>query len=131
MPSNAIWIDAPALPISWHHGWWFGCDIDQNDKTNHCILVAAADPLNGGPQQDRIVYSGSYLPCKASMPIPVTQLELKPPRDSFNMWIQRPGSPYEDRSAPIGLLISGDILVPADSLSKCDEELTKINKFEQ
>src|SRR5215469_12669863 len=41
MPQNAVWIDAPALTISWHHGWWFGCDVAHSGDANRCRLVMA------------------------------------------------------------------------------------------
>jgi hypothetical protein len=25
MPRSSIWIQAPNVPFSWDHGWWFGC----------------------------------------------------------------------------------------------------------
>ena len=56
MPQNAVWIDAPPLPISWHHGWWFGCDLAPSGTANYCRLVMA----NG-----KEVYAGEYLPCKS------------------------------------------------------------------
>src|SRR5437763_10008013 len=45
MPQNAVWIDAPALPFSWHHGWWFGCDTPSSGTANYCRLVMAALPF--------------------------------------------------------------------------------------
>jgi hypothetical protein len=122
MPLNSIWIDAPPLPISWHYGWWFGCDIDKVKEANHCTLFASRDPLNGWPK-DSIVYSGSYLSCRTRNAVPAAELKLRAPKDSMKMWIQRPGSSYEDRSAPAGFLRNGDVLIPDDSLSKCDEVL--------
>jgi hypothetical protein len=41
MPLNSVWINAPSLPISWHHGWWFGCEITQSGAANYCRLVDA------------------------------------------------------------------------------------------
>src|SRR5882762_10031459 len=54
MPESSVWIDAPALPISWHHGWWFGCEMSSSGTANYCRLVMA----NGEE-----VYAGEYLPC--------------------------------------------------------------------
>src|SRR5437870_6868742 len=51
MPQNAVWIDAPALPMSWNRGWWFGCDLSPSGTTNYCRLVTA----NGEE-----VYAGEY-----------------------------------------------------------------------
>jgi hypothetical protein len=39
MPRNDVWIDAPALPISWHHGWWFGYDTPSSGTAGYCRLV--------------------------------------------------------------------------------------------
>src|SRR5215472_16680419 len=77
MPKNAVWINAPALPISWHHGWWFGCEMASSQTSNYCRLVR-----NDGNE----VYGGDYLPCRTSAAIPENEIHLVPPRDSAEMW---------------------------------------------
>jgi len=109
VPQNAVWIDAPALPISWHHGWWFGCDTPSSGTANYCRLVMA----NG---QD--VYAGAYLPCDGRSPVPTSKIDLVPPPDNVGMWI------VDKRLTglvPIGALRDGDLLLPVAILDRCDE----------
>jgi len=109
MPQNAVWIDAPALPISWHHGWWFGCDLAPSGTANYCRLEMA----NG---ED--VYAGEYLPCGSKLPVPVSTRELVPPPQNVEVWIA------DDRLktlAPIGALQDGDLLLPVVVLDRCDK----------
>ena len=109
MPQNAVWIDAPALPISWHHGWWFGCDLAPSGTANYCRLEMA----NG---ED--VYAGEYLPCGSKLPVPVSTRELVPPPHNVEVWIA------DDRLktlAPIGALQDGDLLLPVVVLDRCDK----------
>jgi hypothetical protein len=109
MPKNSIWVDAPALPISWHHGWWFGCDMSSSGTANYCRLVMA----NGEE-----VYAGEYLPCGGKSPVPVSKMELVQPPDSWEMWI---GDNRLDGLAPIGFLRNGNFLLPVIVLDHCDK----------
>ena len=109
MPENAVWIDAPALPISWHHGWWFGCEMSSSGTANYCRLVMA----NGEE-----VYAGEYLPCGGKSPMPVSTVELVPPPDSVEMWIADKRLPA---LAPIGSLRNGNFLLPVVVLDRCDK----------
>jgi len=109
MPQNAIWIDAPALPISWHHGWWFGCDTPSSGRANYCRLVMT----NGSD-----VYAGEYLPCENGSPVAMSKIDLVPPPDQVGMWIT---DKRLKESAPIGALRKGDLLVPVAVLDRCDE----------
>ena len=104
MPTNSVWIDAPPLPISWHHGWWFGCGLSANGKTNYCRLTH--------PNGDD-VYAGEYLPCGGETQI-VEKPDLLPPRSSSDMWVAS-----ESGLAPVGFLKGGDILVPANLTKTC------------
>ncbi len=109
LPANAVWIEAPALPISWHHGWWFGCDISPKGTTNLCRLVE---------NEGRVVYAGEYLPCGDKSPVPLSSIALVPPTDSIDMWIA------DERLrglAPAGFLQTGDILFPIFVLDQCDK----------
>ena len=108
MPQNAIWIDAPALPISWHHGWWFGCDASESGKADYCRLVMA----DGSK-----VYAGEYLPCGGSSPLPMSGMNLVPPPDHLEMWI---ADKRLNTLAPIGFLKDGNILLPVAVLDRCD-----------
>jgi hypothetical protein len=108
MPQNAVWIDAPALPISWHHGWWFGCDLAPSGTANYCRLVMA----NGAE-----VYAGEYLPCESKVPFPVSTKELAPPHN-VEMWIS---DKRLKTLAPVGALENGDLLLPVDVLDRCDK----------
>ncbi len=109
MPENAVWIDAPGLPISWHHGWWFGCDLASSGKANYCRLVMA----NGEE-----VYAGEYLPCETKVPLMVSTEELAPPPHNVEMWI---ADKRLAQLAPVGALKSGDLLLPVDVLDRCDK----------
>jgi len=109
MPENSVWIDAPALPISWHHGWWFGCDVSSSGTTNYCQLVDA---------DGHTVSAGEYLPCGGKAPLPALNMHLVPPPDSTGMWI---ADQRLDGLAPIGALRSGGILLPIAALDRCDK----------
>ena len=109
MPQNAVWIDAPFLPISWHHGWWFGCDLAQSGAANYCRLVMA----NGDE-----VYKGEYLPCGSKTPLPVSTRDLVAPPARVEMWI---ADVRLKTLAPIGALRSGDLLLPVAVLDRCDK----------
>lgn len=109
LPQNAVWIDAPALPISWHHGWWFGCDTPSSGTVNYCQLLMA----NGTK-----VYAGEYLPCKERSPVPMSKINLVPPPDQVGMWI---ADKRLNELAPIGALREGDLLLPVAVLDRCDE----------
>jgi len=109
MPQNAVWIDAPALPISWHHGWWFGCDLSPSVAANHCRLVMA----NGEE-----VYVGEYLPCGSKVPLPVSTKELVPPPRNVEMWI---ADKRLKTLAPVGALQNGDLLLPVVVIDRCDK----------
>jgi hypothetical protein len=107
MPDNSIWIDAPAVSLSWHRGWWFGCGISSSGITNFCRLVGA----NG-----QEVYAGEYLSCTRESPIPLSSLKLVRPPDPPGLWIT-------DKRlaglAPIGTLESGAVLLPVVALELC------------
>lgn len=109
MPQNAVWIDAPALPISWHHGWWFGCDLARSGTANDCRLV-----MPSGEE----VYAGEYLPCENKIPLPVSTKELVPPPQNVEMWI---ADKRLKTLAPIGALKNGDLLLPVEVLDRCDK----------
>jgi len=108
MPENAVWIDAPALPISWHHGWWFGCGMSQSGMTNYCRLVGA---------DGQEVYAGEYLPCSGKSPIPLSSMVLVPPPEAIGMWI---ADKRLAALAPIGVLRTGDLLLPVVVVDRCD-----------
>lgn len=105
MPLNSIWIDGLPLPISWHHGWWFGCSQSPSGTTNYCRLVVA----NGAE-----VYAGEYLPCSSRSPIQEASIRLVPP-DAQDLWLFRRGI-----DAPLGFLEGGDLLVPVAVWSECE-----------
>ena len=107
MPQNTIWIDAPELPISWHHGWWFGCSPTPSDMANRCRLVMP----NGNE-----VYAGDYLPCSTRSPLSLSEIDPVPPPDG--MWIADKRLP---ELVPIGALRNGDIMVPVVVVDRCNE----------
>lgn len=107
MPANSVWIDAPALPISWHHGWWFGCGLSSSGAANYCRLVGA-----DGQQ----VYGGEYLPCNSTSPISEESIRLVAPTDSSEMWLFGEGN-----DGVIGFLADGDVLLPLSVRGKCNQ----------
>jgi hypothetical protein len=107
MPANSVWIDAPALPISWHHGWWFGCGLSSSGAANYCRLVGA-----DGQQ----VYGGEYLPCNSNSPISEESVRLVAPTDSFEMWLSGEGN-----DGVIGFLADGGVLLPLSVRGKCSQ----------
>lgn len=109
MPENSVWIEAPALPVSWHHGWWFGCDMSSSGTTHYCRLVAA---------EGQEVCAGEYLPCGGKSPVPLSSMGLVPTPHSIGMWI---ADKRLAALAPIGVLRSGDILLPVVVLDRCDK----------
>jgi hypothetical protein len=107
MPRNSVWIDAPPLPISWHHGWWFGCTGSAGASSNHCKLVKA---------DGEEIYGGDYLPCAGGLPIPEEKLNLIPPPGNNDMWLFGEGN-----DGVVGFLKNGDILLPVGLAAECDK----------
>jgi hypothetical protein len=105
MPANSVWIDAPSLPLSWHHGWWFGCGVSLSGATNYCRLVA----------DTRTIYGGEYLSCKTQAPVPEQALKLIAPPQGANMWLFR-----ENVDGVAGYTKDGDILLPVGAIEQCD-----------
>ncbi len=110
MPRNSVWIDAPALPFSFYHGWWFGCWIDADHKSNRCRLWGS-----GGLQT---VYEGLYVPCDSKVPVQRDELQLSAPADSMGMWV---GNSEHSIFAPAAFLANGKVLVPVEALSDCQK----------
>ena len=104
---NAIWIDAPAVPFGFYHGWWEGCWLESDQRTNHCRLY-------GPGLHPPVVYEGRFMPCDSSQPVPTGELRLKPPRYGPDVWIY-PSPRF------IVFLEDGRILVPIDELSNCSK----------
>jgi hypothetical protein len=109
MPRNSVWIEAPALPISWHHGWWFGCGISQSGQANYCRLVGA---------DDQQVYGGDYLSCASQSVVAPANLVLIPPNQSAQMWLTDKRLP---EMAPIAYLKNGDVLLPVAAIDRCEQ----------
>jgi hypothetical protein len=107
MPLDSVWIDAPSLPISWHHGWWFGCELSSSGTANYCRLVRA----NG-----ELVYGGEYLPCIYHLPIDEASIRLIPPPRGASMWLFS-----EKNDGVIGFLGDGDVLLPVSAQDKCGQ----------
>lgn len=105
MPLNSVWIDAPALPISWHRGWWFGCALSSSGTADYCRLVGADGEL---------VYE--YLPCSNHLPIDEAAIRLMRPPYDASMWLFG-----EKNDGVIGFLVDGDLLQPASVQDKCGQ----------
>jgi len=110
MPRSSIWIDAPALPFSFYHGWWFGCWIDSDHKSDRCRLWGS-----GGLQT---VYEGLYVSCDSKAPVERDELQLIAPADSMGMWV---GNSERSIFAPAAFLANGKVLVPAEALNGCQK----------
>lgn len=104
MPLSSIWIDAPAVPFGFYHGWWEGCWLESDQQANHCRLYLSAG--------NRVVYEGRFMPCDAKSAIPTSEIKLKPPSQSTDMWIS-PNPRF------VALLEDGRILVPLKDVSEC------------
>jgi hypothetical protein len=121
LPANTIWIDAPPLPLTFAHGWWFGCE-KQNANFDRCILIGHNDRASGGDGGNRVVSDESYLSCKTQMPLDANDILLRSPATSENMWISK----YDTNKkwidmAPVAFLQNGDILLPASEISQCSK----------
>jgi hypothetical protein len=114
MPTNSVWIEAPPLPISWHHGWWFGCDRASSGTANYCRLI------RGDGEQ---VYAGKYLPCRTHVAIAESNIHLVPPANDSDIWLFR----WED-TGMIGFLSDGDLLLPPSLQNKCDEVKERLGR---
>jgi len=103
MPANSIWIDAPAVPFGFYHGWWEGCWLTSDQTANYCRLYGPA-------LHPPVVYEGRFMPCGTPTSVPLNELTLKPPAGSAEMWIF-PGF--------VAFLKNGRILVPVENLKDC------------
>ena len=112
MPIGSVWIEGLPLPISWHHGWWFGCDLSSSGLANYCRLVLA----DGSP-----VYADEYLPCSSQTPIPEVNIHLVPPVDPAGMWLFR-----WKNDGVIGFLSDGDLLLPASMRENCGQVKARV-----
>ena len=110
MPPTSAWVDAPALPFGFYHGWWFGCWVDSDHKSNRCRLWGS-----GGLQT---VYEGLYVSCDQRSPVPADELQISAPSDSSNMWV---GYSEGHVFAPAAFLRNGKILVPIETPRACEE----------
>jgi hypothetical protein len=109
MPADSVWIAAPNLPFSWHHGWWFGCWIDSDGYSNRCRLWA--EGLD-------VVYEGQYVSCDSNSPVPARELKIRAPADSMHMWVAT-NSNHEGDIALAAFLGNGKFLVPVSSPDGC------------
>jgi hypothetical protein len=111
MPANSVWIDAPPLPVSWHHGWWFGCGISPSGASNYCRLVA----------HGRTIYDGEFLSCRTHAPVPEHALNLVAPPPGADMWLFAVNG-----DGVAGYTKDGDILLPVAAMAKCDSVKAKL-----
>jgi hypothetical protein len=111
MPPTSVWIDAPALPFSFYHGWWFGCWIDSDGRSNRCRLSSAG-------AQEPTVYEGLYVSCDSKLPVQGDELQLSAPADSMGMWV---GYSEGNVFAPAAFLKNGKVLVPVEALRDCEK----------
>ena len=76
-PQNAVWVEAPPFPISWHRGV-LRCETPQPGTASYSRLV-----MPNGTE----VYGCEYLPCEDRSPVPMSKINLVPPRDGIGLWI--------------------------------------------
>jgi hypothetical protein len=113
MPRNSVWIDAPALPFSFCHGWWFGCWIDSDGKSNCCKLSSVGTTA----------YERLYVSYDSKAPVQGNELQLSAPSDSMGMWV---GTSESSIFAPAAFLTNGKVLVPVEDLSDCEKFRPKL-----
>ena len=113
MPVNSVWIDALSLPISWHHGWWFGCGLSNSGTANYCRLVGADGEL---------VYGGEYLPCSNHSVMDEARIRLVAPPHGASMWLFGEGD-----NGVIGFLADGNLLLPVSAQEKCSRVKARLN----
>jgi len=116
MPVESVWVDAPTLPFSWHHGWWLGCWIDGDGHSDRCKLWGAG-------LKNPVVFDGQYVSCETHFAVAADELKLKAPSDSMQMWV---GVPSEERLAPAIFLQNGEHLVPIEATHGCEELMEKL-----
>lgn len=119
MPRDSVWIHAPSLPFEWHHGWWFGCWIDSDGRSNRCRL------WRGGWDYTGVAFEGLYVSCANGSPVPASELKLRAPPDSSQMWV---GVSEPKSTAPAAFLQNGEYLVPVLSPHGCEELLKAVNR---
>ena len=102
--ANTAWVNAPAVPFGFYHGWWLGCWVDPDQQSNRCRLY-------GPGLNPPTVYEGRYLPCEGKSPVPVSELKIRPLNDSVDMWLRPKGVAV--------LLQDGRLLVPAENYEDC------------
>jgi hypothetical protein len=106
MPAaNTAWIDAPAVPFGYYHGWWLGCWVEPDRQANRCRLYGPA-------LHPPTVYEGRYLAREGKSPVPVSELKIRPFRDSADMWL-RPNF------GVAVVLQDGRLLLPAENYEEC------------
>jgi hypothetical protein len=103
MPLSSIWIDAPAVPFGFYHGWWEDCWMETDQQANHCQLYRPG-------LHPPVVYEGRYVSCDGKGPIPLNELKLRAPAQAEEMWIfQR----------FVVFLNDGRLLVPVENIQDC------------
>jgi len=112
MPVTSVWIDAPAVPFGFYRGWWLGCWVDTDQQADRCRLYS-------GSLHPPVVYEGRYVPCEGKSPVPLTELKLKPPADSSDMWLF---------TRMIVFLEDGRLLVPVENAGECEMIRQRLSK---
>ena len=111
MPADSIWINGPTLPVpSWHRGWWFGCQMGADGRSNRCKLW---DGHNG-----RLEYEGAFVSCRGRTPVMPAELKLRAQEDPIKLWVSTESGVH---LVPVALLANGAYLVPQDAEHGCEE----------
>jgi hypothetical protein len=122
LPKDAIWINAPLIPLAFAHGWWLGCEMQ--GATDVCTLIGHNDRFNGGDGKNSLVSSGSYLSCTSMKPLETSEIALRQPPASANMWIIHDDAASKSFDmAPAAFLRNGDVLVPTNGTADCSRLL--------
>ncbi len=128
LPLDAIWIDAPALPFTFAHGWWLGCE-KVSPEADRCVLIRHNDRMSGGDASNDLESEERYISCRSGAAIETGDLRLAVPPDSMNMWILKKGPETKwNGASPAVFLQSGDVLVPVGYLERCKGLLKSNNR---
>jgi hypothetical protein len=75
------------------------------------------------PTEKATVHEGLYVSCEGNSSVPLSELKLRPPSDSIQMWV---GVTSEEGVAPAAFLENGKFLVPIESPHGCGELKTRL-----
>jgi hypothetical protein len=102
VPSNAVWLWAPPVPIpNTKRGMWMSCRHDQDQKI-HCMT---------NDKSGRVLYDGVFLPYSGTTAISDRGLEIDAEQPGHHAYDQSVF--IGDALVPLVHLKGGEILIPA------------------